>query len=66
LDSFYEISFDHDLGGDDTTRPVMLWIIESNFWPEVVAVHSANRVGKDWLIFQAAGASPESTIVLRY
>lgn len=27
------ISFDHDLGGDDTTRPVVRWMAEHEFWP---------------------------------
>lgn len=43
------ISFDHDLGGDDTTRPVVLWMIENNFKFKVYTVHSANPVGVDWL-----------------
>lgn len=44
-----EISFDHDLGGDDTTRPVALWLAEHDAWPPVVRVHTANPVGRDWL-----------------
>lgn len=54
------VSFDHDLGivngQEDTTRPVALWMCEKFFthtWegelPEVY-VHSANRVGREWLI----------------
>lgn len=32
-----EISLDHDLGGDDTTRPVVLWLCEHpDQWPAVV------------------------------
>lgn len=44
-----EISLDHDLGGDDTTRPVVLWMCEHDTWPAVVRVHSANPVGVEWL-----------------
>ncbi|MBA5846182.1 MULTISPECIES: cyclic-phosphate processing receiver domain-containing protein [Gordonia] len=44
-----EPSLDHDLGGDDTTRPVVLWMCEHEVWPEVVRVHSANPVGVEWL-----------------
>lgn len=44
-----EISFDHDLGGDDTTRPVALWLAEHDAWPPVVRVHSMNNVGREWL-----------------
>lgn len=44
-----EMSLDHDLGGDDTTRPIVLWMCENNFWPTEVYVHSANPVGVQWL-----------------
>ena len=43
------MSLDHDLGGDDTTRPVVLWMCENDFWPDEVVVHSANPVGVEWL-----------------
>lgn len=43
------VSFDHDLGGDDTTRPVVLWMCENDFWPDVCYVHSSNPPGVDWL-----------------
>ncbi len=44
-----EMSLDHDLGGDDTTRPVVLFMCEHGVWPQEVRVHSANPVGRDWL-----------------
>lgn len=43
------VSFDHDLGGDDTTRPIVLWMCEHEWWPAEVRVHSANPVGVGWL-----------------
>lgn len=43
------VSFDHDLGGDDTSRPVVIWMIENNFRFQEYAVHSANPVGVEWL-----------------
>lgn len=43
------VSFDHDLGGDDTSRKVVIWMIENNFRFERYAVHSANPVGREWL-----------------
>ncbi|MFE7744388.1 cyclic-phosphate processing receiver domain-containing protein [Nocardia sp. NPDC057455] len=43
------LSLDHDLGGDDTTRPVMLWMCENEYWPQWMKVHSMNPVGCDWL-----------------
>jgi hypothetical protein len=45
----HEMSLDHDLGGEDTTRYVVLWMREADFWPEQVYVHSANYVGVEWL-----------------
>jgi len=44
------VSFDHDLGGDDTTRSVVLWMCEHEIWPTVVYVHTANPVGREWLV----------------
>lgn len=43
------MSLDHDLGGDDTSRPIVLWCCETGFWPDEVRVHSANPVGVEWL-----------------
>lgn len=43
------MSLDHDLGGDDTTRPIVLWMCEHEAWPDEVRVHSANPVGRAWL-----------------
>ena len=45
-----ELSFDHDLGGDDTSRPIVLWLSEYGGWPATVRVHSANPVGVEWLV----------------
>ena len=47
--NFQIMSLDHDLGGDDTTRPIVLWMCENDFWPVEVVVHSANPVGIEWL-----------------
>jgi hypothetical protein len=43
------MSLDHDLGGDDTSRAIVLWMCENEFWPKKVVVHSANPVGVEWL-----------------
>lgn len=43
------ISLDHDLGGNDTARPVVMWMIENKCWPEDVRCHSANPVGRHWI-----------------
>ena len=49
IDAPQIMSLDHDLGGDDTTRPIVIWMIENDFWPVEVRVHSANSVGYEWL-----------------
>jgi hypothetical protein len=62
------ISFDHDLGYQntdpkDTTRPVMLWMIENDVWPQVIRVHTANPVGEEWLRGMAERYAPETTLI---
>lgn len=48
-----EISFDHDLGGEDTTIYVVRWLIERDLNTEIIpehflfTVHSANPVGAE-------------------
>jgi hypothetical protein len=59
------ISFDHDLGGDDTTRPVMLWMIENNVWPTDIRLHTANPVGRDWLQSLIGRYAPETCKLIR-
>jgi len=44
-----KMSLDHDLGGDDTTRKIVLWCAYNNWWPVEVTVHSANPVGVEYL-----------------
>lgn len=47
---FTVMSLDHDLGGDDTTRPIVLWLCENpENWPDQVRCHSANPVGREWI-----------------
>lgn len=43
------MSLDHDLGEQDTTRVIVLWMCENGVWPDEVRVHSANPVGREWL-----------------
>lgn len=67
------VSFDHDLGycwedghskidggiRDDTSRPVMLWMIENDYWPQEIRFHTANPVGRQWLVGMAQRYAPE-------
>lgn len=51
---FTEVWFDHDLGGEDTTRRVALWLEERAYWGdpyplEAVYLHTANGQGRAWL-----------------
>ena len=45
-----ELSLDHDLGGDATSRPIVLHLCEHGGWPPIVRVHSANPVGVEWIV----------------
>lgn len=46
-----EMSLDHDLGGDETTRRIVLTLAEvPAMWPKVIHVHTANPVGREWLV----------------
>lgn len=62
-----KISFDHDLsirdGEDDTSRPVLRWIIENDFWPDEMAFHTANPIGHKWLVGTATRYAPPTTWV---
>jgi hypothetical protein len=44
------MSFDHDLGGDDTTRSLVMWMCENDVFPASALVHSSNSVGSEWLV----------------
>lgn len=52
---FDQIYFDHDLGGDDTSRPIVLYLEEvayfGNPYPvgEII-VHTSNSTGGDWIM----------------
>ncbi|WP_245568087.1 cyclic-phosphate processing receiver domain-containing protein [Nocardia jiangxiensis] len=56
------LSLDHDLGGDDTTRPVMLWMCENDWWPARLTVHTANPVGREFLEGTALRYGPEGML----
>lgn len=51
------VSFDHDLGGEDTARAVVLWMLDRDmdsnqeFIPQdfKFQVHSANPIGAEWI-----------------
>lgn len=56
------VSFDHDLGGEDTTRPVVLWMCENNFWPDEAYVHTGNVIGEEWLVGMIRRYAPAGTL----
>jgi hypothetical protein len=64
-DGLSVISFDHDLGGDDTSRPVMLFMIENGIWPDTLRFHTANPVGREWIVGMAERYAPAETYVDR-
>lgn len=60
------LSLDHDLsivdGEDDTTRPVVLWMCEHDWWPANVYVHTGNPVGEEWLVGMVQRYAPAGTL----
>jgi hypothetical protein len=53
-DSWNELWLDHDLGGDDTIRPLVLWLAEQAFsghaYPVgLIVICSLNIVGVEWM-----------------
>lgn len=60
------MSLDHDLGGDDNTRFVIRHLCENpGLWPTEVRVHTANNVGRTWLIGMIGRYAPEETRLRR-
>jgi len=63
-----ELWLDHDLGGEDTTRPLALVLAEAAFNGDplpidVIVVHTANPVGRDWLTSTLSRWYPTSIAV---
>ena len=50
---FDVIYFDHDLGGEDTTKPVALYLEEKAYfgapYDAKIVIHSSNSAGVNWL-----------------
>lgn len=44
-----ELSLEHDFRGGDTTRPVVIWMIIHDVWPEIIRCHTTNPVGREWI-----------------
>lgn len=60
------ISLDHDLGGPDTTRPVVTWMATEDHWPKIIFVHTMNSVGREWLMGTCNRYAPlESQVAYR-
>ncbi len=63
--SVHTLSLDHDLGGDDTTRPIVLHMCMEEIWPRVILIHSCNPVGIQWLLGMCRRYAPTETTVHR-
>ena len=63
--SWTVMSLDHDLGGDDTARVVVLWLCEQahDRWPSDIRLHTANPVGESWLRGMVKRYAPDSTVL---
>jgi hypothetical protein len=47
---------------DETTRPIMLWMCEHDFWPTELYIHTANPCGQEWLVGMALRYAPAGTL----
>lgn len=60
------LSLDHDLSTvmyeDDTTRPVMLWMCQHDWWPTELYVHTANPAGEEFLVGMTRRYAPAGTL----
>lgn len=60
------ISLDHDLstqlGFDDDTRCIMLYMCEHDYWPENLYIHTANPCGEEWLVGMALRYGPKGVL----
>lgn len=67
--NYYEtISFDHDLGGEDTSTRILSWMagsLSEDSWPTKIMVHSANPTGAQNLMWLAKDYAPSTTMVQR-
>lgn len=45
----HDMGIDFDTGEDITTRPIVEWMIENDYWPDIVLCHSANPYGRKWV-----------------
>lgn len=57
-----EMSLDHDLGNDDTTRCIVMYMAEHDYWPKIIYVHSMNSVGREWLEGTVQRYAPPGTL----
>ena len=63
-----EISFDHDLGGNDTSRVFIVWMVDALLDEQIAIpegfgfhVHSQNPVGAEWIWHTMQGILREFT-----
>lgn len=62
------ISLDHDLGAPrfveeyDDTRCIVNWMIENNYWPTNLYVHTSNSVAEDWLVGTIRRYGPQNVL----
>ena len=54
-----EISLDHDLGGEDNGMIVLDFMVESNLWPAVLTIHTANPPARQRMLATANRYGPE-------
>lgn len=58
-----KLSLDHDLGyTDDTVMPVLFWMVEHDYWPEELYIHTANEDAEEVMLNYVRAHAPEGVL----
>jgi len=58
------ISLDHDLGLGKTGYDITKWMVENDYWPKVIIIHTANPVGSQNMIQLLEHYKPEDVDII--
>ena len=78
-DVLIHASFDHDLGyswedghssldnnvQDDNSRRIAQWMVDNNYFPEAVTIHTQNPIGANYLMSLFRADGPQGMMVIR-
>ena len=62
-DRVKKVSLDHDLGPDETGYDICLWMSRTGIWPNTIALHTANPLGREAMYDHLVNHAPRGTHV---